>query len=126
MRADTLRLRLTRSEVDLIGNGQDVAETTHFPDGSELSYVMVPGQQCNASLSKTERGQEIRIEVPTSDARIWAGSDEVGFSGADTIQIGPLEILIEKDFTCVSPREGEEDLDTFPNPNVQAAAVPLD
>ena len=126
MRADTLRLRLTRSEVDLIGAGQGVAETTHFPDGSELNYVMVPGQQCSASLSKTERGQEIRIEVPSSDARIWAGSDQVGFSGADPLQIGPLEILIEKDFTCIIPRDGAEELDTYPNPNTQASPVTSD
>jgi len=112
-----------RSEVDSIGDGQGVAEITRFPDGSELSYVMAPGKQCSASLSQTERGQEIRIEVPAADARIWAGSDQVGFGGAEPLQIGPLEILIEKDFTCITPRDGEEELDTYPNPNVQATPL---
>ena len=123
MRADTLRLRLTRSEVDLIGDGQPVTEATRFPDGTELSYVLFPGDQCTASLENTERGQQVRIEVAESDAKAWAGSDQVGFAGDAPLQIGPLKVLIEKDFTCITPREGDQELDTFPNPNVQPTAV---
>jgi hypothetical protein len=123
MRADTLRLRLTRSEVDLIGEGQSVAETTCFPDGKALSYVLVPGDQCTASMESTDQGQQVRIEVVSADAQAWAGSDQVGFAGDEPLQIGPLEVLIEKDFTCITPREGDEELDTFPNPNVQAGTV---
>jgi hypothetical protein len=106
-----------------LGFGQPLSETTRFPDGSELSYVLVLGEQCTASLGKTERGQEICIEVVKSEAQTWADSDEVGYGGPDPLQIGPLEILIEKDFTCITPREGEQELDTFPNPKTQATGV---
>jgi hypothetical protein len=28
-----------------------------------------------------------------------------------------LQILVEKDFACLTPRKGEDDGDAFPNPN---------
>jgi hypothetical protein len=29
-----------------------------------------------------------------------------------------LRILVEKDWACLTARDGEEDVDAFPNPNV--------
>jgi hypothetical protein len=64
-----------------------------------------------------EDGHEVRIEVATNDAKSWANSDEVGFAGEEAFVVGDLEVLIEKDFACITPRSGEQELDTFPNPN---------
>ena len=122
LRGDTLRLRLTQGEVDQIGAGKSVLEQTRFPDGSVFSYSLVPGTQTGASMAATEQGQQIRIEVAVAQARAWAGSTEVGFGGEDSLRIGSLEVLIEKDFACINPREGDEALDTFPNPNNQTDA----
>jgi len=33
-----------------------------------------------------------------------------------------LALLIEKDFQCLAPRDGEQDLDTFPNPAAESGA----
>ncbi len=118
MRGNTLRLRLTRSEVDQIGEGEAVTEATQFPGGLTLQYSLVPGEIRNAELATSPEGQAIRVEVPAEMATEWATSQtQVGFSGETPFAVGPLEILIEKDFTCITPREGEEELDTFPNPN---------
>ena len=117
IRGNTLRLRLTRSEVDLIGQGEVVAEVTPFPDGSQLRYELVPGHAEEVSQTANDEGTTISVEVPKGRAATWAESDEVGFSGEDPFEVGALAVLIEKDFTCITPREGEEELDTFPNPN---------
>ncbi len=122
LRADTLRLRLTRGEVEQIGQGQPVSEATHFPDGNVLSYALVPGERNGARLETSDTGQFVRIELDGHRARTWAGSDEVGFSGDTPFTVGALEVLIEKDFTCITPRDGEEELDTYPNPNVSHTA----
>ena len=122
MRANTLRLRLTKSEVDRLGEGHTVREVTHFPDGTSFAYALaVGGRSISASQIFTDAGAEISITVPVAGAAEWAGSQEVGFSGDDAVAVGPLEILIEKDFSCITPRAGEEELDTFPNPNEAAS-----
>lgn len=117
MRGNTLRLRLTRGEVDQIGRGEAVVETTEFPGHVTLQYLLVPGDARDAELIGSATGQTIRIEIPAQAAGSWATSDEVGFAGTEPFEVGPLAVLIEKDFTCITPREGEEELDTYPNPN---------
>ncbi|MEM7077933.1 MAG: hypothetical protein AAF513_04800 [Pseudomonadota bacterium] len=116
-RGDTLRLRLTRTEVAALEGGATIAECTRFPDGNSLRYALVPGSRRHAELAAGEGGLEILIHVPHAEAQAWAGSDEVGFSGREPFTVGPLQVLIEKDFTCITPREGEEETDTYPNPN---------
>lgn len=117
LRADTLRLRLTRGEVDKISQGHMVSEQTRFPDGSALSYALVPGQQTAATMAAAGSGQEVRIEVAADAAKSWADSNDVGFSGDEAFVVGGLAVLIEKDFSCITPRSDEEELDTYPNPN---------
>ena len=119
IRGNTVRLRLTRGEVEAIGRGELVEESTHFPDGSVLRYQMVPGRVQEASQSSNDEGHVICVEVPSILAANWAENDEqVGLTGDQPFVVGPLEILVEKDFTCVTPRTGEDTLDTYPNPNV--------
>ncbi len=120
IRGNTLRLRLTRSEVDAIGRGESVSETTAFPDGTTLQYRLVPGAVRHAGQKAGDSGFEITVEVPRDEASRWAESEEVGFSGEDAFEVGDLAVLIEKDFTCITPRAGEEELDTYPNPNIAA------
>ena len=121
IRGDTLRLRLTRGEVDALGSGAAVEECTPFPDGSTLRYRLVAGTAFAASQSATAGGHVVIVEVPRERAAAWAASDEVGVTGAEPFSVGPLNVLIEKDFTCITPRAGEEELDTFPNPAAQQA-----
>ena len=121
LRGNTLRLRLTRGEVDEIGAGDTIREETHFPGGQTLCYELAVGETYGATLSTTSDVTIVRINVPQTQARVWAQSDEVGFAGEDPLAIDALEVLIEKDFTCITPRQGEEELDTFPNPNAMSA-----
>ncbi len=120
MRGNALRLRLTRSEVEHIGAGGSVVETTAFPDGTRLAYELSPGSAFAAEQIPGDSGTTIRVTVPTDQAEHWAGSEEVGLTGQEPFQVGPLQVLIEKDFTCITPREGEEEIDTYPNPNAVA------
>ena len=106
--------------MDQIGQGEAVVERTSFPGGAQLSYRLAPSTRTGASFVAVAGGQEILIEIATAQAQAWAASDQVGFSGEEAFSAGPLSILIEKDFTCITPREGDEELDTYPNPNVAA------
>ena len=104
----------------MIGAGQSVAEETRFPDGSLFKYELCTtdeGDRCDAGQQSSDGVHIMQIKIPVGLASEWSGSDEVGLTGESAIQLGPLSVLIEKDFTCITPREGEEELDTYPNPN---------
>ena len=117
IRGNTLRLRLSRSEVDLVGQGKEVEESTSFPGGGKLQYVLrqTPSK---TSVVKTNIGDNscINVIVDQNKAKKWAKSEEVGLFGAEPLVLGSLELLIEKDFACLNPREGSEDSDSYPNP----------
>ena len=114
---NTLRLRLTQSEVGLVSEGRQVEESTLFPGGAELKYVLRLSQS-ETKVVKTTKGEvsSIDVVVESDKAMEWAKSDEVGLYGEEPLTLGSLELLIEKDFACLNPREGAEDLDSFPNP----------
>ncbi|MFL2527505.1 MAG: DUF7009 family protein [Candidatus Azotimanducaceae bacterium] len=117
IRGNTLRLRLSRSEVDLVAQGKEVKDFTFFPGGGNLQYVLKQTLS-DTSVVKTNEGDDscINVLVDENKARQWAKSEEVGLFGAEPLILGSFELLIEKDFACLNPRDGGEDSDSFPNP----------
>ncbi|MDE0008286.1 MAG: hypothetical protein OXS50_08400 [Gammaproteobacteria bacterium] len=107
---DSIRLRLTVGEVVAVGRGETVAETAHLGD-LYLSYSLTPLADATA-VDAVFDGGAMRVSLPAAMARRWAETEEVSLHGA----AGAVIILIEKDFDCLEPREGDEKLDTFPNP----------
>ncbi len=107
---DTLRLRLTRGEVEDLGRGLAVERTVHFPGGRALQYI-VTGSAAAASPQAAYAGDAIRVSLPEARIKAWAASDEVGIEGQD----GPIRLLIEKDFQCLH-RGSDSEPDAFPNP----------
>ena len=117
IRGNTLRLRLSQSEVEKIDQEKMITETTVFPDGEELQYVICPSDS-STNVTKKSEGALTRIEVSVEREvlKSWAKSEEVGLYGADPITVGSLELLAEKDFACINPRDGSDDGDSFPHP----------
>ncbi|HZD53246.1 MAG TPA: hypothetical protein VE175_09370 [Woeseiaceae bacterium] len=117
IRGDSVRLRLKRGEVAQIAAGNSVAEQTHFP-GSMLRYCLdvSDGTDIRAEFS----GNSLVVTLPAAQVSRWAGSDDVSLASTQTLEGGEtLDILVEKDFACLSPSHGrdeEDDADTFPHP----------
>ncbi len=115
IKGDTIRLRLTESEVAAVARGDAVVETTSLPQ--TFSYGLeISGQTIGAAFD----GGRMTVNVPQAIARRWASTEEVSIRGRE----GGVEILVEKDFACLVPREGEEDPDAFPNPLAQGTVSP--
>ncbi len=115
IKGDTIRLRLTQSEVAVVVRGDAVVETTSLPQ--TFSYALeTSGDTIGAAFD----GGRMTVNVPQAIALRWAGTEEVSIRGRE----GGVEILVEKDFACVVPREGEEDPDAFPNPLAQGVSSP--
>jgi hypothetical protein len=123
IRGDSLRLRLQRSEVDRAAAGNSIEEITHFP-GSELRYRLDVSETAN--LRADFAGGDLVVTLPASRARIWGASEEVSLTGTQALAGGGvLTILIEKDFSCLSPghlRDHEDDADSFPHPDAASTA----
>jgi hypothetical protein len=113
IQGDSLRLRLTRSEVAGLHTSGAIEEIAHFVGGRGLTYGIrkfAGGDAIRAELTD----DAITVHVPAGVAEAWATSDEVGMTARD----GTLRIAIEKDFRCLT-RPREEERDAYPHPTDQ-------
>ncbi|MBA3440838.1 MAG: hypothetical protein H0T92_13310 [Pyrinomonadaceae bacterium] len=115
---NSLRLRLSRSEVARFGEVGCVEDAVEF--GTEPGRRLVCTLQSSTdfhSVAAQYSNNRITVQVPTQLAKQWVETDQVGFNGEQAL--GPdrtLRLLIEKDFACLDAREGDTDDDAFPNP----------
>jgi len=123
IRGDSVRLRLKRSEVDLLAAGESIVEETHFP-GAVLSYRLdVTGEE---AMQAHLENSSLVFRLPASQVSAWATTDEVSMLAEQDLPGGnKLTLLIEKDFSCLEPghhRDCEDDEDTYPHPSRSSAA----
>ncbi len=113
MRGDSVRLRLTRTEVKGLVDSGTVEEVTRFPGGTALRYRLAARAGIEAIGASFADGT-LTVFLPAATARHWAESDEVGIRAALPFAERELSVLIEKDFPCLTGRPGEDDSDSFP------------
>lgn len=118
IRADSLRLRLTRGELERLRDEGRVAQTIHF-GASELGYAIELGER--EAVAASYEASTITVTLPRAVALAWIGGDEVGIAATQALPEGELALLIEKDFQCLAPR-GEQDADAFPHPEAKHGA----
>ena len=112
IRGDSIRLRLTRGEVeDLVVKGV-VAEATRLPAGPDFGYRL-RADGATRAVTATFEGGVLGVAVPKAAAEKWAGSEAVEIRGEVPVAGGTLTILVEKDFPCLTVRAGEDDSDAF-------------
>jgi hypothetical protein len=112
LRDDSVRLRLSRSEVAALVERGRVETTTRFGPEAALTYrVIVEGERVAASVDP----QGVTVTVPRSAVEAWAGSDELAVVGDHSWVGGSVRILVEKDLACTKERPGEDESDTFPS-----------
>ena len=125
VRGDSIRLRVTQSEVARLIAGEVVEEHTHI-GGAQFIYALdsftpdsSASDRAGADIKVQFEGAPdrglVRVSVPLPQMQHWGESNTVGI---DT-QVDTLAVLIEKDFACLDPRDGIEDSDTFPNPKAR-------
>ena len=114
LRGNTLRLRITRKEVERLSAGAPVVEQVPFGP-TALSYALAV-DDVPELCARFEAGR-IEVRIPRASAREWLDSDRVGVAASQEVGAGgPLQLLLEKDFACLKPRTGEDDSDAYPHP----------
>jgi hypothetical protein len=118
IKGNSLRLRLSRSEVAGLLKGDRLEETIHFAQqaNAQLTYALEQSASTNVpTVQYTENN--VTVLMPAEQGNTWCLSDQVGI--VERLSIGSygfLDVLIEKDFACLD-RNDEDNEDTFPNPN---------
>ena len=115
VRHNSLRLRLGKSEIESLSQGQQCREAIHFPGSGRLDYTLTASN--DPEIRAWFAASAIRITVPSAQLTAWCASNQTGLS-ADIAAPGepPLTVLIEKDFRCLDTAVTEDQSDTFDNP----------
>jgi hypothetical protein len=115
IQGNSLRLRLSQSEVAQFSKTGFVEDSIQFAPGASLSYTIETASALEAPLA-TFQDHWLRVQVPASAARDWYTTDRVAISSDQPIgDEKALSVLIEKDFQCLHGGE-QRDPDAYPNP----------
>ncbi len=114
MLGNSIRLRLSQQEVQLLLDKGEVMESVHFAN-AVLHYSLQ--KQAIEQIACDFQNNHIKVTIPEAIVKKWATTEQVGVetiiqNSNDT----SLKILIEKDFKCLTARPGEDESDLFPNP----------
>ena len=121
IRDNSVRLRLSRGEVEAIRADGVVSSSTGFPGNAEFRYTL-ESDSASVNPGADFSGNEIRIRLPKTVVDNWTNSEQVSVHGEQRLDNGDtLVLLIEKDFACLAPRVGEDESDMYPHPNADEA-----
>ena len=109
-------MRLMRGEVDALRDSGVVSSTTAFPGGRELEYRVESSPACvNPAAFLSDNTLSVRL--PEAMVLAWATTEQVSMVGEQSLDDGTrLKVLVEKDFACLAPRDGEDESDMYPHP----------
>lgn len=113
LQGDTVRLRLSRSDLARLVDEGRVAECIHIAPGAVLSFAVQAAACERLTAAWDETGLTVGLPRPWLDG--WADDDRVGFEGRQDAGAGrTLRLAVEKDFACGHrPSDAAE---TFPRP----------
>lgn len=117
---NSIRLRLTQSEVLTVNSDGLVRGRVRFAGSNTFDYVL----ESSPATVRPEAhisNNVLTVRVPKMDIQQWAESERVSIRSDTQLDDGEeLRILIEKDFQCLAPRE-EDESDMFPHPKAGQA-----
>lgn len=122
VRNNSIRLRLTQTEVAAFVNDGAVEESIEFGLNSEKHLIYRLEQAAVENICADFADGKITISVPSEQAENWLKTNQIGIKTEQYLSVGKtLKILIEKDFACFEQREGEDESDSFPHPEQRNA-----
>ena len=115
IKGDSVRLRLTRPEVGELDERGEVEDRVRFAAGAALVYRVKRDAVVATPTAAYDRNT-IEVLIPEQAARTWCNTDVVTLEYTKQTAEGRLQIVVQKDFSCLVPRVGEDESDQFPHP----------
>lgn len=116
IRGNSVRIRLSRTEVDNFGKDGYVEEHTNFGGGMQLTYALQAADDATQMAASFSNGK-VSMIIPRAMATEWTTTEQVGYSHNMDIGNGEqLFLLLEKDFKCIDSSVNEDQSDNYDNP----------
>jgi hypothetical protein len=113
IKGNTIRFRLTKTEVDTLCKEGYIEEITDFGDRT-FSYAVQ--RSAIPSMEATFSENKLTLAISEDKVTNWETNQQVGFEHAMPVGDNKtLELLLEKDFACLDERL-EDQSDNYPNP----------
>lgn len=115
IKGNSVRFRLTKTDVDIITQQGYHEEATHF--GNAVFKYALKKTETSDALSATYSDHTITVFMPETFLNGWAENDIISIKG--NMPIGndeSLFLLVEKDFVCLDHTD-EDQSDNYANPN---------
>ena len=117
---NSVRLRLMRSEVEALRQDGLVQSRTEFPGGREFNYA-VESSPASVNPGAFLSENVLTVRLPETMVLAWATTEQVSIEGEQLLDDGQrLSILIEKDFACLTPRDDEDEAETYAHPGADS------
>ncbi|REC45476.1 DUF7009 family protein [Chryseobacterium pennipullorum] len=107
---NSIRFRLTQSEVSELNEKGIVSSVTQFVD---RPFIYMIERVNDDVLSAAFIENRMVMRIPEAMVNALVSTDTVGFEG----QTGLVKLLVEKDFVCID-NTMEDQSDNYPNPNL--------
>jgi hypothetical protein len=115
IKGNSLRIRLTKTEVDSIATIGYLEEETWFGN-NRFVYALQRVDEGNTLTATLEENKMIMC-VPASLTKDWPTNNIVGFEANIPLAgVRSLYLLLEKDFICLD-ETNEDQSDNYENPN---------
>jgi hypothetical protein len=115
IKGNSIRIRLSKTEVDELASGTSLHNNTYFGVNT-FGYSVQPVNN-GGDLSATFANNTITLNVPNSLLKDWPTNSVVGFESKMPVEnAGQLHLLLEKDFKCLD-KTTEDQSDFFDNPS---------
>lgn len=115
---NTLRFRLSQSEVARLIEGNTIRASVVFPGSNALHYAIAVNADDAAATASFDQAH-ITIGMPCSHVATFSSDDVVTLNATVGTPSSLLEIKIEKDFQCLAPRD-EDESDLYAHPKSSA------
>ena len=115
IKGNSLRIRLTKTEVSTLANTGYLEEQTVFP-GNQFVYALQSADDA-IELSATFSNNKMTMLVPAAFIKDWPANEVVGINTNMPLpNEQSMYLLLEKDFVCLD-ETFEDQSDNFENPN---------
>ncbi len=113
IKGNTIRFRLTKTEVDTLCKEGYIEEITDFGDHTFCYAVQ---RKAIPTMEATFSENKLTLAISEDKVANWETNQQVGFEHAMPVGDNKtLELLLEKDFACLDERL-EDQSDNYPNP----------
>ena len=84
-----------------------------FRGGDGLDYILQSSAVTKRPSAPFTDGA-LTVMLPETDVMRWVSTEQVSIAALDDGDV--RKILVEKNFPCLAPREGEDETDMFSHP----------